>query len=45
MRSTLATALELGADLTAFVTYDGRLADSARALGIAVAAPASGRGP
>ena len=36
----LATALELGADLAAFVTYDGRLADSARALGIAVAAPA-----
>ena len=36
----LATALELGADLAAFVTYDGRLADSARALGIPVAAPA-----
>jgi uncharacterized protein len=36
----LATALELGADLAALVTYDGRLADSARALGIPVAAPA-----
>jgi uncharacterized protein len=36
----VATALELGADLLAFVTYDTRLADSARALGIAVAAPA-----
>lgn len=36
----LATALELGADLAAFVTYDARLADSARALGIPVAAPA-----
>jgi uncharacterized protein len=36
----LATAFALGADLLAFVTYDARLADSARALGIAVAAPA-----
>lgn len=36
----IATALELGAELDAFVTYDARLADSARALGIAVAAPA-----
>ena len=35
----MATALELGADLIALVTYDGRLADSARALGISVAAP------
>jgi len=37
----LATALELGADLAAFVTYDGRLGESARALGIPVAAPAA----
>ncbi|MFI5262395.1 MAG: type II toxin-antitoxin system VapC family toxin [Candidatus Limnocylindrales bacterium] len=36
----VATALELSADLTAFLTYDGRLVDAARALGIAIAAPA-----
>ena len=36
----VATALALGVDLVAFVTYDARLADSARALSIAVAAPA-----
>lgn len=36
----VATALELGAHLVAFVTYDARLADSARAIGMAVAAPA-----
>ncbi len=36
----LATALELGSDLEAFVTYDARLADAARTLGLPVAAPA-----
>jgi predicted nucleic acid-binding protein len=35
----LATALELGSDLDALVTYDGRLADAARALGISVISP------
>ncbi|MHB8397556.1 MAG: type II toxin-antitoxin system VapC family toxin [Candidatus Limnocylindrales bacterium] len=36
----LATALELGADLDAFVTYDDRLAAAARALGLPVVSPA-----
>lgn len=36
----VAAALELGDDLTGFVTYDDRLADAARAHGIAVVAPA-----
>jgi len=36
----LATALALGGELAAFVTYDGRLADAARAVGLEVIAPA-----
>ena len=36
----LATAMELAPDLTAFVTYDERLAVAARAHGMAVIAPA-----
>ena len=36
----LATALSIGSRLTAFVTYDKRLADAARAAGLVVAAPA-----
>lgn len=36
----LATALALGAELDAFVTYDARLADAARAAGLTVVAPA-----
>lgn len=36
----LATAHEIRTDLTAFVCYDKRLSDSARALGLPVAAPA-----
>jgi predicted nucleic acid-binding protein len=36
----LASALELGEDLGAFVTYDARLAAAARALGMRVASPA-----
>jgi len=36
----LATALALGDELAAFVTYDGRLADAARAAGLEVIAPA-----
>ncbi|MEX2554920.1 MAG: type II toxin-antitoxin system VapC family toxin [Actinomycetota bacterium] len=35
----LATALELGSDLTRFVTYDERMAAAARGLGLAVSAP------
>ncbi len=35
----LASALELGSDLEAVVTYDDRLADAARALGLPVVAP------
>jgi len=35
----LASALELGEDLAALVTYDGRLAEAARALGVPVVAP------
>lgn len=35
----LATALELGDDLEALVTYDDRLASAARSVGIAVVAP------
>lgn len=35
----VASALELGDDLTGIVTYDHRLADAARAHGIAVFAP------
>jgi predicted nucleic acid-binding protein len=38
----LAAALSLGSDLAGVVTYDGRLADSARALGLAVEAPGRG---
>ena len=36
----LATAATIGAELTAFVTYDKRLAEAATALGLTVAAPA-----
>lgn len=36
----LATALALGTDLDAFVTYDDRLAEAARALGLPVVRPA-----
>jgi hypothetical protein len=35
----LASALELGASLDAFVTYDRRLADAARAAGLPVVSP------
>ena len=35
----LASAAALGSDLEAFVTYDRRLADAARALGMPVASP------
>ncbi len=35
----LASAAALGADLAAFVTYDRRLAEAARALGLPVASP------
>ena len=35
----LATALELGRELEAFVTYDERLGDAARTMGLPVAAP------
>ncbi|APA94527.1 type II toxin-antitoxin system VapC family toxin [Nocardia seriolae] len=41
----LATALTLGADLTAFVTYDKRLADAARSAGLTVEAPEQISGP
>ncbi len=37
----LAAALELGDDLDGVVTYDGRLADAARSIGIPVLAPGS----
>ena len=36
----LATALAIGDELAAFVTYDARLADAARAAGLEVIAPA-----
>jgi uncharacterized protein len=36
----LATALALGTDVAAFVTYDDRQADAARALGLPVVRPA-----
>jgi predicted nucleic acid-binding protein len=36
----LATALGVGPTLTSFVTYDDRLADAARALGLPVVSPA-----
>ena len=35
----LASALELGSDLAAFVTYDRRLADAATGLGLPVVSP------
>lgn len=35
----LASALMLGAQLTAFIAYDHRLADAARAVGLTVATP------
>lgn len=35
----LASALQLGPELRSFVTYDRRLADAARAIGLPVAAP------
>lgn len=35
----LASALALGGDLDAFVTYDARLADAARAAGLTVVSP------
>jgi len=38
----LAAALSLGSDLAGVVTYDSRLADGARALGVAVEAPGCG---
>lgn len=36
----LATAVELGGELDAFVTYDDRLAEAARAVGLPVVRPA-----
>lgn len=36
----LATAMALGGDLDAFVTYDDRLADAAQAIGLPVVRPA-----
>lgn len=36
----LATAKALGSELEAFITYDARLADAARAAGLTVVAPA-----
>ncbi|MBA3235401.1 MAG: type II toxin-antitoxin system VapC family toxin [Chloroflexi bacterium] len=36
----LATAREIGGDLEAFVTYDDRLADAARTMGLPVVRPA-----
>jgi predicted nucleic acid-binding protein len=36
----LATAMEIASELTAFVTYDKRLASAAKALGLPVEAPA-----
>jgi predicted nucleic acid-binding protein len=36
----LAAALSMGRDLAGVVTYDGRMADGARALGVKVEAPA-----
>jgi len=36
----LATALELGSGIGAFVTYDGRLAEAAQAVGLPVVRPA-----
>lgn len=39
----LASARMLGVDLRAVVTYDGRMADAAAALGLPVAAPGSDR--
>lgn len=36
----LATALAIGSELEAFVTYDDRLADAARAVGLPVVRPA-----
>jgi uncharacterized protein len=36
----LATAMALGSDLDAFVTYDDRMAEAARALGLPVVRPA-----
>ncbi len=36
----LASAIELGQELDAFVTYDGRLAEAARAVGLPVVSPA-----
>ena len=36
----LATALEMGADLTGLVTYDERLAEASRGVGLAVVTPA-----
>jgi uncharacterized protein len=38
----VATALELGDDLDAFVTYDKRLAEAVRAAGMTVASPGAG---
>ena len=35
----LATALEMGADLTGLVTYDERLAEASRGVGLAVVTP------
>lgn len=35
----LATALGLGSDLARVITYDGRMADAAQTLGLAVASP------
>jgi uncharacterized protein len=40
----LATALELADDLDAFVTYDDRLAEAARAAGMTVASPGAEEG-
>jgi predicted nucleic acid-binding protein len=41
----LATALAIGTDLDAFVTYDARLASAARTIGLPVIRPGGGSGP
>jgi predicted nucleic acid-binding protein len=41
----LATALQLGRQLTTFVTYDRRLADAVAAAGLMIAMPAGADGP
>lgn len=41
----LATALELGDDLDALVTYDSRMTEAAAGIGLQVAAPGAGGAP